>query len=283
MKYFILLILSLLLSPLFIFALAPHALFTSHNAGFFSCFHVVIGLLDSYEKGMYSGVTVDFGTSGLYYDEKYGNNWWNYYFKPISLDSPLPEKFILDIETIGVSAHKACFFLPRERCKYIIDKYIDPNPTIKKIVSTFIAKQFHNKKFIAVQYRGTDKFGSESSFISPEVACEQIEQVIKNRKLTKKLIFVATDTEQFMTLMKMKFGKKIITYAANRSIDGSPVHLRNDISGYQKGVEALVDCLILSQSAFLIRTASNLSTTALLFNPQLKSICLNTSSGNQDR
>jgi hypothetical protein len=146
---------------------------------------------------------------------------------------------------------------------------------VQKRVKAFIAENFSNKKYISVQYRGTDKFFSESDYISPEQACGKIAKILKEKGLNNRKIFVATDTERFMKLMKAKFGKRIVTIQATLSTDGTPVHVRNDVAGFQKGIEALLDCLIISKSSFLIRTASNLSSSALLFNPKLESICLN--------
>ena len=53
------------------------------NLGLFSLFNDILALLDSYEKGNYSGIEVNFGTKGLYYDPDHGPNWFEYYFEPI--------------------------------------------------------------------------------------------------------------------------------------------------------------------------------------------------------
>jgi len=262
---------------------APQVLFVKHEAGFFSCFQVVIGMLEEYEKGKYSGVEVNFGKTGLYYDKDFGENWWTYYFSPIHMSPKKSSKpFVLSNSTTHWFISKysdLAYSLPRARCKELIDKYIELLPPIQNIVQTFIRENFHNGSYIGVQYRGTDKFKTESSYISPEEACVQIELLLEDSRWDKLPIFVATDAEPFFQCMKSKFGDRVVSFSTIRSSDGKGIHFRKDVSGYQKGLEALVDCLLLSESCFFIRTSSNLANCALLFNPILPTICLNTVKG----
>ena len=60
-----------------------------------------------------------------------------------------------------------------------------------------------------------------------------------------------------------------------RSIDGRPIDVENADGNYQKGLDAVVDCLLLSRAHTLIRTASNLSLCSTLFNPSLPDRLLN--------
>jgi hypothetical protein len=47
------------------------------------------------------------------------------------------------------------------------------------------------------------------------------------------------------------------------------------ISNYQKGKSAIVDCLLLAASSYLVKGRSNLSDASLIFNPSLPySFCL---------
>jgi hypothetical protein len=58
---------------------------TNYEAGMFSNFLTVLGFLEYYEKGLYTGVKVNFENRGLYYEHALGSNWWEYYFEPIAL------------------------------------------------------------------------------------------------------------------------------------------------------------------------------------------------------
>ena len=60
-----------------------------------------------------------------------------------------------------------------------------------------------------------------------------------------------------------------------RSVDGRPIDVVNTDGNHQKGLDAVVDCLLLSRTHAMIRTASNLSLCSTLFNPQLPDTLLN--------
>jgi len=278
-KTVFLLLCVLFICPYILFAQGtsrPRALYKGHESGFFSCFQVTLGLLHAYEMGRYSGVEVDFGVKGLYYDKDRGNNWWTYFFSPVCIgwkQTQFPI-YVLKPATIREFGY-ASSILPQTRCKELIDKYIKINPEVLELVQNRISTQLQNGPYIGVQYRGTDKLRRESSYISPKQACDKVEELLIDEKWAYLPIFVATDVESFFQLMKNKFGDRVVSFQTFRSTDNKPIHVRKDISGYQKGLEALVDCLVLSKSCFLIRTSSNLSYSALLFNPDLPTYCLN--------
>ncbi|MEI6790088.1 MAG: hypothetical protein WCK42_02780, partial [Myxococcaceae bacterium] len=60
-----------------------------------------------------------------------------------------------------------------------------------------------------------------------------------------------------------------------RSKDGKPLHLGKQQGQYESGLDALMDCLVLSKTNLLIRTSSNLSRWSAYFNPDLPVIELN--------
>lgn len=255
--------------------LAPQGILTYHQAGFFSCFHVVLGLLDAYERGVYSGVEVDFGTRGFYYEKKYGNNWWSYYFFPINFGDKNASKMVLNPTDVNKYALNAVSVFDRSRCKQLIDTHITIRREVLRRVKMFVRRYFQDQPFLGVQYRGTDKFKHESSYISPEEMCDKIAVVRESKKMDEWPIFVATDTEAFVQLMRKRFKERVVVFSSLRSTDGQAIHRREDLSGFLKGLEAITDCLILSHSSFLIHTSSNLASTALFFNPDLPFICVN--------
>ena len=255
------------------------ARFTSNDAGFFSCFLMVVGLLDASEQetSNYNSVEVDFGTSGFYYDPAHGKNWWEYYFFPIQNQC---KKFVRKTPSSAElidCANKAHYDIPRKRCKELIDKYIKIRPEVLKAVSDVIQKELQGRPYIGVQYRGTDKNSHECSFLSVESAVAKATEYLNDPKWKNLPIFVATDEAPFLQLMKAQFGDRVVALSTTRSDNHCPIHTRKDIEGYKKGLDALVDCMILSQAVFLVRTSSNLSCAALLFNPDLESKCLNSS------
>ena len=81
-------------------------------------------------------------------------------------------------------------------------------------------------------------------------------------------IFVATDDQRFLDRLQLEMGHAILSRVAHRSVDGSPVH-KAPGNGFQKGEEALIDCLLLSRCSRLVRTPSDLGLVATFFNPEL--------------
>src|SRR5262249_18507590 len=84
------------------------------------------------------------------------------------------------------------------------------------------------------------------------------------------LIFLATDDSKVVTEFNSCFGDRVRFQDATRSNDDTSIHGHHDtglgVSPYQKGREALIDALILSQSTFLIRCFSFLTNYSLCIN-----------------
>ena len=88
---------------------------------------------------------------------------------------------------------------------------------------------------------------------------------------------MATDDAHALKAMRKEFGDYIICNDARRSTDGAPLHRNHPAQDrYGLGVEALLDayCLSFCQKAILLH--SNLSYAALLFNPALDYLLLET-------
>jgi hypothetical protein len=88
-------------------------------------------------------------------------------------------------------------------------------------------------------------------------------------------IFVATDEAAFVEYMSQRFGNRARYRRMFRSTDGRPIDVVNADGNYEKGLDAVVDCLLLARTHYLIRTASNLSLCSTLFNAQLPGVLLN--------
>lgn len=246
------------------------------GGGMFHNFNIVLGCLDLYDEHDHLGFTVDFKTSGLYYEASYGPNWWNYYFEPIAYPprgecrSTVLMKYLKDEEKgeIGNAAH---FYMQRDRAYELITKYIHVRQEILEEVERFYNQHFLAQQFmIGVHYRGTDK-EIEASRTSYETVIAEI-QKYTGEKCYK--IFVATDEPSFLVKMEEAFPNRVCCIEAQRFQD-RPVHYASS-QCFLKGKEALIDCLLLAKSHLLIRTNSNLSAVAAYFNPVMPVITLNT-------
>lgn len=244
-----------------------------YHHGMFSCFCTVIGLLDYYENGHCAGFEVNYKNHGFYYDASKGTNWWTYYFEPLVVgNSPDLQKEPLPEGLHNGLAIATYFDIPLSRSAELVQKYIQVKPKINEKINEFVFENFKNKYIIGVHYRGTDKF-CEAPKVSFEVIVHEIQEAIKSCKKSKYAIFVATDEQAFLDKLQNQFPGQILCIDALRSTTGKPIHLHHE--NYKKGLDAVMDCLLLSRCHFLIRTSSSLSLCSTFFNPHLPVLLVN--------
>jgi L-rhamnose mutarotase len=240
----------------------------SEDSGMFSVFLVVLGLLDSYEKDSCAGISINFQDKGLYFDSAKGLNWWNSFFLPIHLGESARVRTAS--HRMIHRYHKKGMQMSRQKGRDLIEKYIQIRPEIVAKIADFLHKNFTADFMIGVHYRGTDK-KREAPRVSYETVFASIRDVIKKSGAQNYKIFVATDEQQFLTEIESEFEGNVVAIDATRSQDGKAVHFSQK-NRYEMGEQALMDCLLLSKTDFLVRTASNLSYCSLLFNPRLSSL-----------
>lgn len=239
-----------------------------HDSGFFAVFTSVIGTLDLLEKDNCSGVKVEL--DGRYLDPIIGPNWWDYFFESIKIgnESELNTHVITFSET-GFTISRG-FKIGRERAHELIKKYIKIKKNIKDEINLFARNYFKKNFVIGVHHRGTDK-GCECPLVPYEITKNKILEVINNLSNSQKenlKIYVATDEANFLSFMLEHFSNRVIFNQFARSDNGTPLHVGSFYSNnYQRGKEALIDCLLLSKCNILIRPPkSSLSVTAGRFN-----------------
>ncbi len=245
-------------------------------SGLFSEFAAVIGFLEHYEQWhrSYAGARVEFA-DGLYLDPACGSNWWQYYFEPIALgnDGGAPRR------TVGQHHHD--FFanrverrMPRRTAARLVERHVRLRPAIQQAVGSYVREHWHDTHVIGVHYRGTDKIAD-----ARRVSYDEMETSIRGRidpvASASWRIFLATDEHGFVEFMRARFGDRLLVRTMFRSVDGRPIDICNADGNYQKGFDAVVDCLLLSRTDHVIRTSSNLGLCATLFNPQLTETLLN--------
>ena len=142
-------------------------------------------------------------------------------------------------------------------------------------VDDFVHQKFLKNGMLGIHYRGTDKVAE-----SPQVNYETVE-----RRLDKLLgsgeflgVFVASDEQKFIDfLFKKVSGVPIVAREDScRSLDGNPIHIRQPKGlGNKLGLDAIVNCMLLSRCHSVLRTSSFLSAWASIFNPHLHVYLLN--------
>lgn len=247
----------------------------SWHPGFFSNFQAVVGFLDFYEKNPCAGIKVTFG-DGLYFDAKVGPNWWEYYFEPIEIGSSQNARtlFVGDSEK-SVWATAAISTIPRQEAGRLIKKYIKLKPHIVEKINKFVAKKFDQTCTIGIHYRGTDKVAwKEAPRVPYPTVVQAIKAFLKQNKPQSYKIFVATDEQPLITYLRSKFPSGTLVYLnALRSSNRKPIHY-NQIYRYRQGEESVIDCFLLSRCTVLMKTHSNLSSSAGNINPEIPIINL---------
>lgn len=157
----------------------------------------------------------------------------------------------------------------------LVSKYIHPRPEIAREVEQFVLAHFGPGGTLGVHYRGTDKT-TEAPFVDYEKVQRNIEHVLRSNGSLGK-VFLATDDQHFLEFMKCSSLAGRLCWRADsiRSVDGAALHAKHGVDLYGMNRDAVVNMLILARCAFLIKTASFLSSFSILMNPALPYMMLN--------
>ena len=263
--------------PVALYSATGPFLVYNHSSGMFATFASILGALDFYEQGDYEGIKVDLD-SGAYLDPMLGSNWWEYFFEPINIGGKSGQKH-------NFTLYEHCLFvgnaynMPRRKAFKLIQRYIHVKSEIQEEVDSFVSKNFENRFTIGIHHRGTDK-KMEIPIVSYEKTSQALNGVIQQLPVEQRdilKIYIATDDQHFLNYMLSLYPSQIIYNDFVRSDDHTPIHYGNDSkyqSIYQKGKEALLDCLLLSKCDILIRPHSTLSIISGHFNPNMPVIVL---------
>lgn len=239
-------------------------------SGLFSEVAAVIGALEHYERwsGIYAGIRVDFRDQGLYHDPATGDNWWEYFFEPVSIGSPAhaATKAVAPLHH-DAFANRVEERMSRRTAAAILDRHIRVKASLRQDADRFLRETFNGARVVGVHYRGTDKI-EDTPRVPFDTVLAAIHDVLRPEGPEACPIFLATDDQGFLDHARRAFPGNVYVREMPRSVDGSPIH-KTRRSGYMKGVDAVMDCLLLSRCQHLIRTPSNLSLFSTLFNPDL--------------
>lgn len=251
---------------------------STSNEGVFSVCYSVLNLLRSYEVGHFQGLEINFENRGLYFEPRWGLNWWNYYFEPIFLGRKNNDIVVKDPGNFKkFFAWYDCSY--RKEASTLIQKYIRIKPNILTKINEFEKTNFKDSFVIGVHFRGTDKMGFDRPGVSAqqmrlnfyEKMVQEVEMSMKSYGNKNYKIFVATDDEKFLALMLKKFNERVCyNQSVKRSKNGKATHFDFFQDKYVSGLNALVDCVLLSRVNLLIKTeGSCLSCWSTYFNPTL--------------
>jgi len=269
--------------------------------GLFSEFHSVLGALAYAELHGAAGVHVDF-RSPLYAEAGRGPNWWTYFFEraTLRLESDLADR-VDEVRLDGVLTKygryggfsdlvqgETAYLYPmthgldRAALHRLIGAHIEVRAEIRGEVARVIAGSFQPGAFVVgIHYRGTDATHRlagrlthyRTTPVPYRVYADEVRRVLEAASPRTFQVFVATDEIECLAFMQREFGDRVIHFehSPRARADGQAVHLDRTlpVPNYQKGASAIVDCLVLAASTYLVKGRSNLSDASLAFNPQL--------------
>lgn len=252
--------------------------FTGTRAGVFANVFGVLGTLLLYEEGKVDQVDIKFG-HGIYSEPSRGDpNWFDYYWQPIHFSRvPEGERTIpveIGIMPLAFSVDDARR-ISRVRVHELIGKYLHLRPEISQMVEDFVEKHW-TKTVIGVHYRATEK-SKEAKTVDPHVVWKYLDdrlaKVLEENPRENVRVFVATDVQQFLDETIKRYPGMIIHTDSIRSTNKYAIHQQH--SGYQIGLEAVIDAYLLSRSNYFIRTASNVGRMSMFLNPKMPVLTLN--------
>lgn len=187
---------------------------------------------------------------------------------------PIESATIRKIEEIGLPTY--CIAgLTLERASMLRARYMPIRAEIVDEVERFAGEHFVPGRVLGVHYRGTDK-QAEAPPVSRERCRDAIRAYLAQHPEVER-IFAASDEASFIRFIEEEFPSLPVVSCDDRRSEGDVAIHHTDMGhgNYDKGRQALVNCLLLSRCDALIRTASSLSGWASVFNPKLPVYMLN--------
>lgn len=206
-----------------------------------------------------------------YYDNerKDTENIWEYYFEKNFIGRPDQV-----VDWIGAYEYSYTFdhsdVRKRQICRSLINKHLH----IKKEIIIEAEEFYHRKDLknaIGVHYRGTD-----ITIHHPKVAIERYFYEIDKILPEFGKVFFCSDEYETINIFRDRYKDALITTESKTLSDNNSIPSYKQIGegGYQKGKDVLIESLLLSKTAFLIKCRSNVSNFSLLLNPDLRFINL---------
>jgi hypothetical protein len=273
-------------------------------AGMFSEFHSVVGALAYAEAHGAAGVRVDF-RSELYVDAERGPNWWTYFFErdlmaipdrsssgEVHLDRSLAKYgrhggFCDVVNGTTPYLYPMTYGVPRSDVHRLVATHIHVRqPILDEVARATATSVAPGAYVVGVHYRGTDSTrrpglltDNQTKRVSYQAYADEVLHALEGAAPSSYQVFVASDEIEFLQFMQTTFGDRVIFSESSPRVRASdmPIHLDRTlaVSNYLKGASALVDCLRLAASDYLVKGRSNLSDASLAFNPRLPySFCL---------
>ncbi|HAZ60274.1 MAG TPA: hypothetical protein DCY89_01715 [Gammaproteobacteria bacterium] len=255
--------------------------FDNHKLGFFAKLNWCLFVLHYCER---EGLVPYFElTSRNYISPERGADWFKYYFTNLALrrqgyaDDFRPRhvtriRRIRELRLPGWCYHD----LSLEHAAELVRDGLGLQAEIADQVEDFRTRHFVNRRVLGIHFRGTDK-----TIEAPRATWEYCRDTVRtylNAHSDTDTLFVTSDEAAFVGWIKAQFSDITVCSRDDhcRSDGAAPLHVLGAAGdNYLKGVDALVNSLLLSHCSVIVRSSSFLSAWASIFNPQVPVILLN--------
>lgn len=252
---------------------SPYAILKNptFHPGFFSAIFTVVGFVQECEKEGWLGYLVDFEDKGNFYEPLMGTNWWSYYFEPIYSQPPFLHDDRIITEDQKMQFGFQTLFENRVEVAQSIEKFIHVNENVQNIVDAAIDRLFAGARVIGLNY-----LRPERAFNNANVGYTHfftaVDKLLTEERLLDARIFVSTDDEGFLQEVINHYGARVVYRNIPRYVDNSKPFYNSSTPNYDRGLDEIVECLLLAECEAIVRTNSHISTAASFFNPTLKFI-----------
>ena len=252
------------------------------------------GIRKAQERNLIPVIDFNADNCPYFYDKKTGEDIWGYYFESVSPYSheqvqnwlkegqiqPDQVQYVNSKESAETHQYDpdrlATFWAwkaPNDPAQWMAEKralgrsfvkeYIKPKASILDKTEKLVASTFKADFIIGVHIRGTDFAYAQPTPVSTYF--EAIDQLILQKELTYFQIYVATDQQQFLEAFVQRYQGKVISQGATRSTNHIAPFRSDQVSGYLKGEEVLLDVLALSKCQHVLKGAAAVGELALWF------------------
>ncbi len=213
-------------------------------------------------------------------DQDRSQNWVEYFFEYNFFDGDY-QKYFSSAEVVAIKDRRSLNkymsnfafidiqnrFSSVSECAELFFKHLSIKQDIRAEVDEFANAHMTQAPVIGIHYRGTDKHFDEAD----PVAFEQVIQSVTKYGGPAPRIFLATDDVALPGALRERFGQSNVIMRREPS---GLSHYEDLGDNYTKGRDALIDCLLLSRCALLVKTPSQLSAWSKVFNLDLKLVLL---------
>ena len=254
-----------------------------------------------------------FGRNNPYFDQSSGPNVWDYHYEPVGPSGEELQALVAagKVFTLSTAADvvrlfrwepQSWFMNPygycrsvkntadgdypaawwtaeRDKARRLLDDgTIRYRPAILDQVRMFVEKNFSGNT-LGLQLRGSDKFDfgvgpNLSRKIEPEEYYPHIDRYLAANPDCQR-IFVATDQRQWLKTLEQAYPDKIISFSEWSLSDSDQNRFYDDSARGARGVEVIVDLLLLSRCSHLLKCHAAVGEMAVTLNPKLGFLDLN--------